>query len=311
MRQADLARLVAERLDAVGTRLGQGLDRSTRTTGDNLSRLNERLAVIDAAQSRLTGLTEEVIGLKDILANKQTRGAFGQGRMEAIVRDGLPAGTFAFQASLSNGSRPDCLIRLPGDDRGLVVDAKFPLEAFTDLKAATTEDERRQAAQRVRGDFGKHVKAIAERYFLPGETQDIAVRFLPSESIYADLNEHFDDMVQKALRQHIMIVSPSLLMMAIQVMQTIVRDVRVRDQAHLIQAEVRKLLDEVGRMRDRVAKLETHFRLAQDDVAGIATAAGKVVKRAERIDDVDFATDPPPVAEVVAKPAALFGRAPR
>ena len=195
-RQADLARVMSERLDNVSARLGAGLESHAQTTGANLSKLNERLAVIDAAQARMVGMTEEVVSLKDILANKQTRGAFGQGRMEAIVRDGLPAGAYEFQATLSNKARPDCVIRLPGDSRVLAVDAKFPLEAFTLFNEARDDDARKAAIARVRADVGKHVKDIAERYLLPGETQDIALMFVPSESIYADLVEHFDDVVQ-------------------------------------------------------------------------------------------------------------------
>jgi DNA recombination protein RmuC len=291
-RQSDLARLMADRLDAVGQRVGQGLDSAARSTLDHLSKLNERLAVIDAAQSRLGGLTEQVVGLKEILSNKQIRGAYGQGRMEAIVRDGLPNGGYVFQAGLSNGTRPDCLVRLPGDDRGLVIDAKFPLEAFSALKAARGEEARQQAMQRVRTDFGKHVKDMAERYLIAGETQDMALLFVPAESVYADLNEHFEDIVQRALRQRIIIVSPTLLMMAIQVMQAIVRDARMREQAHIIQAEVRKLLDDVTRMGERVVKLEGHFRMAEQDLADLAISAGKVTKRAGRIEAMEFEAAP-------------------
>ncbi len=194
-RHSDLARLVAERLDAVGARVGRGLEDQSRTANESLAKLNERLAVIDAAQARLTGLTEEVIGLKDILANKQARGAFGQGRMEAIIRDALPASAYEFQPTLSNRCRPDCGIRLPGDDRMLVVDAKFPLESFTALKDAGNEEAQKQAQARVRADVSKHIRDIAERYFLPGETQDLAILFVPSESLYADLAEHFEDVI--------------------------------------------------------------------------------------------------------------------
>jgi len=216
-RQADLARVMSERLDNVSARLGAGLESHAQTTGANLNKLNERLAVIDAAQARMVGMTEEVVSLKDILANKQTRGAFGQGRMEAIVSDGLPAGAYEFQATLSNKARPDCVIRLPGDSRVLAVDAKFPLEAFTLFNEAREDDARKSAMARVRADVGKHVKDIAERYLLPGETQDIALMFVPSESIYSDLVEHFDDVVQRAHRARVVILSPSLMMMAIQV----------------------------------------------------------------------------------------------
>ena len=289
-RQADLARLVSERLDAVGHRLGQGLESSTKTSTENLTRLNERLAVIDAAQNRLTDLTREVIGLKDILSNKQARGAFGQGRMEAIIRDALPSASYEFQYTLSNRSRPDCCIKLPGDDRMMVVDAKFPLEAFSALKAATgDEGATKMAMTRVRSDVGKHIKDIADRYFLPGETQDIAILFVPSESLYAEINETFEDIVARAHKARIIIVSPSLLMMAVQVMQAIVRDARVREQAHMIQNEVRHLVDDVGRLHDRIGKLQTHFRQAGDDVAGALTSSEKILKRGERIDAMDFA----------------------
>jgi DNA recombination protein RmuC len=298
-RQADLSRLVSERLDAVGARVGQGLENQSRATGDHLAKLNERLAVIDAAQAKLTGLTQEVVGLKDILANKQARGAFGQGRMEAIVKDGLPPSAYEFQYTLTNRNRPDCIIRLPGDERVLVIDAKFPLEAFSALKAAENDELRKQAMARVRADIGKHVRDICERYFVPGETQDLAVLFVPSESVYADLAEHFDDLVQKAHNARVIIVSPSLLMMAIQVMQTIVRDARVRDQVHDIQREVQLLVQDVGRLRTRVTKLDSHFRLAQEDVAAITTSTDKITRRGDKIEQIDFSQDGSDVTRLV------------
>ena len=290
-RQADLARVMSERLDNVSARLGAGLESHAQTTGANLNKLNERLAVIDAAQARMVGMTEEVVSLKDILSNKQTRGAFGQGRMEAIVSDGLPVGAYEFQATLSNKARPDCVIRLPGDSRVLAVDAKFPLEAFTLFNEARDDEARKSAVARVRADVGKHVKDIAERYLLPGETQDIALMFVPSESIYSDLVEHFDDVVQRAHRARVVILSPSLMMMAIQVTQTILRDQRMRDQAHAIHAEVGKLLNDVRLLAERTAKLESHFRQAQDDVGQIATSAEKVTRRAARIDAMEFSEE--------------------
>ena len=287
-RQADLARVMADRLDTVSARVGAGIEAAAQTTGVNLGKLNERLAVIDAAQGRLTSLTQEVVSLKDILANKQARGVFGQGRMEAIVRDGLPPGAYDFQFTLSNKSRPDCVIRLPGDPRPMAVDAKFPLEAFTSFKDARSDEARKAAFARVRADVGKHVRDIAERYLLPGETQDLAVMFVPSESVYSDLVEHFDDVVQKAHRGRVIIVSPSLLMMAIQVMQTILRDARMRDQAHVIQAEVGKLLEDVRRLAERTARLDSHFRQAQEDVGQIVASSEKIVRRGERIDTMEF-----------------------
>jgi DNA recombination protein RmuC len=296
-RQADFARAVSEKLDSSAHRVNERLETSARVTLANLGALNERLALIDSAQTRLAGLTEQVVGLKDILANKQARGAFGQGRMEAIIRDALPASAFAFQHTLSTGARPDCALRLPGDDKILAVDAKFPLEAFSALREAGDETAKKAAQARVRTDLSKHIKDISERYLLPGETQDVAILFVPSESLFADLHEQFEDVIQKAHRARVLIVSPSLLLMAIQVLQALVRDALVRDQAHVIQAETRKLVEDVQRLRQRVLKLDGHFRQSQEDVAAILTSSEKIARTGERIDRIDFSNAKPDLFE--------------
>ncbi|HEX5777289.1 MAG TPA: DNA recombination protein RmuC, partial [Xanthobacteraceae bacterium] len=263
-RQAELQQAVTERLDSVSHRLSERMQYSAETTNESLSQLNERLAVVDAAQARLAELSSHMVTLKDVLANKQARGAFGQGRMEAIVSDGLPKDAFAFQFTLSNGKRPDCAVFLPGDERPLIIDAKFPLEAITAFRDARTDEERKVSSQRLRTDIQKHVSDIADRYFLPGETQDMALMFVPSESVYADLHEHFDDLVQKAFRARVLLVSPSLLMMAVQVLQAIVKDARMREAAEQIRDEVGKLMGDVNRLRDRAYNLQKHFAQASD-----------------------------------------------
>ena len=302
-RQADLTRAVADRLDAVRSSLGQGLEQNSQRTVDGLSKLNERLAVIDSAQANLTNLTSEVLVLKDILANKQARGAFGQGRMEAIIRDGLPGSAYSFQPTLKNGKRPDCALHLPGDERPLIIDAKFPLEGFVAVKEAATDEMRVSADRRIRNDIGVHIKDISDKYLISGETQDIAMLFVPSEALYAELCENYEDIVQKAHKARIIIVSPSLLMMAIQVCQAIVRDATIRDQARTIQVEVAKLLDDVRRVQERSSKLEQHFRQAQDDVAGIAMSADKVSRRGERIRSLEFGDEAKPSAALPFEPA--------
>jgi DNA recombination protein RmuC len=264
------------------------LKENVKETTENLSKLNERLAVIDAAQKNLTSLTSEVLTLKDVLSNKQTRGAFGQGRMEAIIRDALPPNAYEFQATLKGGKRPDCIIRLPNDPRPLVVDAKFPLESVTAFRDARTEDDKKLAAARIRTDISTHIKDIAEKYIIAGETQEIAVMFVPSESIYADLHEFFDDLIQKAQKQRIMIASPSLLMMAIQMLQVIVKDSKMREQANLVQQEVGRILEDVRRLNERVGKLDTHFRQANDDVSLITKSTDAIIRRGTRIADMEL-----------------------
>jgi DNA recombination protein RmuC len=306
-RQAELARTLAERLDSVTHRVGQSLQAQTQHTMQNLQKLNERLALIDGAQKNITDLASQVTSLREVLANKQARGAFGQGRMEAIVQDGLPKDSYAFQFTLSNGKRPDCVIFLPGGERPLVIDAKFPLEAFSAFRVARSEEERKHAAARLRQDVNKHVGDIAERYLIPGETQDLALMFVPSESLYADLHDSFDDLIQKAYRQQIVLVSPSLLMLAIQVMQQILKDARMREAAHEIRTEVGHLMDDLGRLRERVLNLQKHFGQASDDISQILISADKVTKRGGRIESLEFDGDEAP-AEARAVIPVPIGR---
>jgi DNA recombination protein RmuC len=286
--QAQLARSLDERLDQVGHRVGLSLTDQAHRTGEQLSKLHQRLAVIDAAQQNLTSLSSEMVSLKDILSNKQARGAYGQGRMEAIIKDGLHARAYSFQATLSNKMRPDCLITLPESKLGLVVDAKFPLEAFNLLRAASGEADIRAAETQLRGDVMRHVKAIAERYLIPGETHETAIMFVPAESIYADLHEKFEDVVQKAHRARVIIASPNVLMLLIQTMQAIVRDNAMREQSQLIKIEVIKLLEDVGRMRDRVVDLQRHFGKANEDLEKLGVSAGKITSRGLKIESLEL-----------------------
>jgi DNA recombination protein RmuC len=286
-RQAEMARAVSDRLDSVSHRVGQSMEQTTRNTMDSLRVLHERLGIIDNAHKNLTDLTSQVTTLRDVLANKQSRGAFGQARMEAIVQDGLPKGSYEFQYTLSSGKRPDCVVFLP-DARPLCIDAKFPLEAVTALHEARTEEEKKSAAQRLRSDVMKHVSDIAEKYLIKGETQDNALMFVPSESVYAEIHDGFDDIIQKAYRARVVLVSPSLLMLAIQVMQQILKDARMRDAADQIRTEVLNLGDDLGRLRERVLKLQNHFGQANEDVRQILISADKIEKRAGRIEELDF-----------------------
>jgi len=276
-RQGDFARMLAERIE-----------RGAASQAESLGRLTARLAVIDAAQGAIGALSAQVTSLEKVLSNKQARGAWGQGRMEAIVRDGLPAGAFAFQATLSTGVRPDCLVRLPGDARALVIDAKFPLESFSGWRDAASAEAKARAGKQVRADVLRHVQDIAGKYLIPGETQDTALMFVPAESLYADLQEHFPEVVERAHRARVVIVSPALLALAIQVVQALARDARVREEARVIQTEVARLLADIGRLDDRVARLDQHFRQAQDDVAAIRTSTEKISRRGRRIEALEF-----------------------
>jgi len=308
-RQGDVARAVNERLDRMTHRVGSDLNETSRKTHESIAKLNERLAVIDTAQKNLTDLSTNMVSLQQILANKQARGAFGQMRMETIVKDGLPKGAYSFQPTLSNGKRPDCLLHMPNTSAGVVIDAKFPLEGFEAFRTARRDEEKKDAARRVRVDVGRHVEAMAERYFIAGETQDTAILFVPSEAIYADLAEHFSDLVQKAHRARIVICAPNMLMLAVQTMQAILKDVKMREQAHLIQREVAVLMEDMGRFRERVLDLQRHFGQANGDIEKILTSSEKIAARGHRIENLEF-EESAPVTEIAHQNGAAASPSP-
>lgn len=259
---------------------------------ERLSALGERLAVMDSAQENVVDLGSRMVDLQRVLSDKQARGAFGQGRMEAIVADALPKRLYSFQATLSNGRRPDCVIAMPGRMPALAIDAKFPLEAWQAVRDASDERATAAAMRRLRADMGKHVDDIAGRYLVPGETQPIALMFLPSEAVFADLHDWAPDVIERAHAARVVIVSPSLLMLAVQMVQSVTRDARVSAEAARIQAEMRRFASDLATLRQAVAKLQSHQRQAACDLDAIVAATEALAERGHRIDALDWEPRP-------------------
>ncbi len=301
--QAALTKLFEERLDKVNQHMGQTLTDAATKTAESLGKLNNQLNVIDQAQKNITELSDQVLNLQDILANKQARGAFGELQLTELVEAALPPSAFQFQATLSNGKRADCLIKLPNPPGPIVIDAKFPLESFHALRTADDNAAKKQAQGDFRIAIRKHVRDIADKYIVPGETAESALLFLPSEAIYAELHASFVDVVQESYRARVWIVSPTTLMATLHTVRAVLKDARMREQAHVIQQEVEKMAQDVGRLHKRVGKLQSHFGQADKDIKEIMTSANRISKRAERIEHVQL-ENPPEDVEASFKPVS-------
>ncbi len=286
-----------QRLDALSRRLDDGLSNHTEKTGETLKGLHERLAVIDTAQKIITDLSQQMVSLQDILSNKQARGAFGEFQMESLIKDVLPPSAYEFQVTLSNGTRVDCLIRLPGPPGIIPIDSKFPLEAYRAIQRAENDSEKENANREFSRDVGIHIKNIAERYIIENET-DWAIMFLPSEAIFAELNSNFSNIVEDAQRRRVGFASPSTLMALVNTIGSILRDGQMKEQAGLIQKQVGLMLNDVRLLDERVGKLKTHFRQAGEDIDGIATSSGKITDRGQKIKDVQLDEDGTPAEEL-------------
>ncbi len=286
--QSAMLQLMEKRLTEVQRSMGEALAGTSQRTASSLGELQQRLATIDKAQANIEKLSGNVLSLQDILANKQARGAFGEIQLNDIVQKALPSDAYTMQATLSNGKRADCLIHLPNPPGPIVIDAKFPLEAYEALRRAKTPAEVQAAASQLRTSVRLHIKAIAEKYILDGETADGALMFLPSEAVYAELHANFPEVVRDGFAVKVWIVSPTTCMATLNTMRAVLKDARMREQAGAIRATLRQLHRDVELVVERVDKLSTHFNQARADLDGISTAAERAGKRAARLDNFDF-----------------------
>ncbi len=287
--RGEFNRTLSVRLDAISRNITQNLKESGEKTSKTLGDLGERLSIIDQAQQRITALSGQVVELQHILDNKQARGVFGEIQLENIVTDVLPESAFSLQHTLSNGKRADCLIRLPNPPGSMVVDSKFPLEAFRRLHASESDTEHKEIALAQLGkDALKHAQDIANKYILPGETADAALMFLPSESVFYELHLRLPEIVDKCRALRVYPVSPNTMSLVLNTVRAIMRDVKMREQAGLIQKEVHILLADVSRLNERVEKLRSHFDQANKDIEQIETSNRKICSRGEKITSLEL-----------------------
>ena len=300
--QGELSRAVQDRLDKVSHRMGQSLEDTATKTAKSLGEIQTRLSVIDDAQKNLVELSGEIVGLQNILSNKQTRGAFGEVQLKDLVTSILPPQAYKFQAKLSNGRVADCLIILPNPPGPIAVDAKFPLESFHAMQKAQNPQEKERAGKAFANDILKHVTDISERYIIPHETAESALMFLPSETVYAELYAHFPSVVEQSYRKKVWVVSPTTLMATLNTVRAVLMDVKMREQAGLIQKEVQVLMEDIFRLDKRVDALATHFDQAERDIEDIQTSTKKITSRGKKIKEVRLEEDEEAKKKIAPRP---------
>jgi len=281
-----------DRLNKVSERVGRSIVDTQERSAASLKHLHERLALIDRAQKNIETLSGEVSGLQSLLSNKQSRGAFGEKQMQDLIENYLPPSAYSFQHTLSNGKRVDALLHMPDGQGDVAVDSKFPMEAWQRLTNSENTPGEIVAKREFARDMLVHIKSIAEKYLIFGETHDIAMLFLPSEAIYAELHANFPQVIEKGFADKIMIVSPTTFMATLHTIRAVMKDAAMREQAHIIQREVGMMSKDVGLLDDRVAKLQSHFNQSVEDMRKIRISTEKITKRADKIESLDVENTP-------------------
>ena len=293
---------IDQRLDQISGKVAERLDEGFRKTNETFVSVMQRLAVIDEAQKKIETLTGSVVGLQELLGDKRARGAFGEVQLEALVRNAMPPNAFDLQVTLSNGTRVDCVLRLPAPTGMVCVDSKFPLENFNRmLDPQAGEAERSLAQKTFRADVKKHVDDIARKYIIAGETSDGAVMFVPAEAVFAEIHAYHWEVVDYALARRVWIVSPTTLMAVLNTARAVLKDVETRKQIHIIREALARLAVEFSRFDERMRKLADHIRQAGDDVEKIQVTSGKITQQFQRIEAAEL-DEAPAASNVVRLP---------
>ncbi len=269
----------------VDRQLSSGFEKTTATFADVM----KRLIIIDEAQKKITELSSSVVNLQEILADKRSRGAFGEVQLTTLIRNVIPEAHFALQHTLSNGKRVDCLLLLPTPSGNIAIDAKFPLESYQKMLINNLSDsEKRQAEHQFRIDIRKHIEDITEKYILPPETADGAVMFIPAEAIFAEIHAHYPDLVEMAHRAKVWLVSPTTMMAVLTTARAVLKDAATRKQVHLIQQHLTALSKDFSRFEERMNNLARHIQQAHQDVEQVHKSSQKIASRFSKIEQVDL-----------------------
>ena len=277
------------RLGEISGRVEERLDKGFEKTTSVFSEVQKRLALIDKAQEEMAALSGNVVSLKEILADKRSRGAYGEVQLSGLITNVMPPNSYAEQYTFPSGVRADCVLFLPEPTGTLCLDSKFPLESYQRLaNPDISEPERKQAEQQFRQDIKKHIKDIAEKYIIPGETADGAVMFIPAEAVFAEIHARFPDLVETAQQARVWLTSPTTMMAVLTTSRAVLKDAATRKQVHIIQDHLVALSKDFERFQSRMGNLAKHIDQANRDVEEVHTSARKISSRFEKIEKVEL-----------------------
>jgi len=283
-----LAKSVDGRLEQISGKVSERLDEGFKKTNETFVNVMARLATIDEAQKKIDGLTTNVVSLQELLGDKRSRGAFGEVQLEGLVRNIMPPQAYAMQYTLPNGTRADCVLKLPEPTGMVAVDSKFPLENYHLMFSAASPAERTVAERQFKSDIKKHVDDIAGKYIIPDVTSDGAVMFIPAEAVFAEIHAHHPEVVDYAMQKRVWIVSPTTLMAVLNTARAVLKDVETRKQVHIIKDELGKLGKDFSRFDERMKKLADNIRKAHEEAANVEISSRKISQRFASIERVDL-----------------------
>ncbi|AJC50623.1 DNA recombination protein RmuC [Coxiella endosymbiont of Amblyomma americanum] len=273
----------------VDCKLTEGFEKTTETFTDVI----KRLTIIDEAQKKIKELSSDIVSLQEILSNKHARGTFGEIQLTQLIHNVLPESNYALQHTLTNGKRCDCILFLPEPTGNIVVDAKFPLENYQKIyNTQLSEYDRANAERQFRSDIKKHIRDIAEKYIIPGETADGAVMFIPAEAVFAEIHSaNYPDLVATAYQSRVWLVSPTTMMAILTTARAVLKDVATRKQVHIMQKHLIALSKDFNRFQKRMDNLSKHIKIVHEGILEIHRSSKKITSRFHKIEKVEIPLD--------------------
>lgn len=272
-----IAEAVNSRLDAVTTAVREGgqssvtitskitaeaqnaMSTELKNTREQISQMQKQIGEVQQAGVQMHQTAQT---LENILGGTKSRGILGESTLERLLEDSLPQTQFATQFKFRNGEAADAVIFLR-DKKLLVIDSKFPLEAFRRL-TEEGEDARKTFISAVK----LHADSISRKYIVADEgTLDIAMMFVPSESVYYELLMSADSKgmsVDEYCRsKKIIAVSPNTLYAHLCVIGMGMRGMQIEENAKALSDNLRGMRTQLDKFTESFEKVGKHLKDAQ------------------------------------------------
>ena len=262
-------------------RMGQNIEELRKISTNQLDRLKEmesnitkEVSEVKFTGKQMLGFTEQLKEVERILKSPQQRGALGEVLLDQIIHNVLPAGSYEFQHTFSNGLRADAVIKL--DDKLIAIDAKFSLGAYSEYVETTDQEKQDKLEKHIKALLKDRIKETS-KYILPNEnTLDFAFMFIPSETVYYDLISNRigsgeENMIEYAYNQHkVIIVSPTTLLAYLQTVQLGLKSLKIEQEAKNILKHLQQLqkhhssyIDVFHRLGKTIGTTVSHYNNAQ------------------------------------------------
>ncbi len=260
------------------------------TKGDDtvLTNIDTKLQTIVEAKKTMENLQGDMVDFKNLFNNRSDRGKFGEEYLEDLVRDALNKKHYKFQHTLSNGKRPDCFLTFGSPEESVCIDSKFSWENYKKMHEEKNPEIRKSHAKAFKEDIMRHIKEVADKYIIIGETAPLSLMFVAAEEVFRDISKHPYNFIKKAREKNVVIVSPDTIFGFLRTYRLLIQNREMYILSGIIQKEVFALDEDIGRLEKRITDADTKHSQISESFRQSRISVEKIRKHISKILNLDL-----------------------